>query len=248
MDTIIARLLLEHGAQRLRSYVESYSRTLYESLKRDGESKRPQQKSENATTGPTHPQGHTTITAQGLATKSSKIFAGSLENESLKRKTEEVWKPNLEEGLVEIQEPAVELEKRESKVNPENKGEDEGGSANILRIIKNMNKNAVIEDVIVPIINPIQENKDVKEIVDEREVHRRLVGEKHKELLENGIEPASLLTKANLEKWIKSGKSYMKIAKETGVDEGEVSRKARGFGLSSAASKYKFYKKAKRLL
>jgi len=136
-------------------------------------------------------------------------------------------------------------------INIENKEEEiGGGSANILRIIKKMNKNAVVEDIIVPTINPIEDIKyeNKEEIEDERERHRRIVAEKHTELLENGIEPMSLLTKDNLEKWLKSGKSYMKIAKETGIDEGEVSRKSREYGMKSLASKYKFYKKGKRLI
>jgi len=168
----------------------------------------------------------------------------------------------LYEGLQKFYEPKIENTKK-NKINSqffenksevviecdtkiENNEEIEGGSANILRIIKKINKNYVAEDLVVPINNPNEIMKE--EIEDERERHRRLVAEKHKELLENGIEPTSLLTKDNLEKWIKSGKSYMKIAKETGIDEGEVSRKSREYGLSSAASKYKFYKKAKRLL
>jgi hypothetical protein len=92
----------------------------------------------------------------------------------------------------------------------------------------------------VEVSESCEEIREVKEVVDEKEAHRIAVAQKRQELLEQGIEPESLLTKENLEKWLKSGKSYMRIAKETGVDEGEVSRTARGFGLTSVMAKYKF--------
>jgi hypothetical protein len=118
---------------------------------------------------------------------------------------------------------------------------------NILQIIKKSNKifeNAPVEVESETESEQNHENKE-KEVVDEREVHRMIVAERNKELLEQGIEPESLLTKENLEKWLNSGKSYMRIAKETGIDAGEVSRKSKEFGLSSKTSKYKFYKRPK---
>ena len=79
---------------------------------------------------------------------------------------------------------------------------------------------------------------------DVKELDKAEVAKKREELLAKGIQPESLLTEANLKQWLAEGKSYMKIAKETGVKDTQVSAMARSFGLQSSISKYIAIKKA----
>lgn len=76
--------------------------------------------------------------------------------------------------------------------------------------------------------------KSAEQIKKERDEHRTAVEKKRKEIEGQGIEPESLLTKENLEKWLGSGMSYQRIAKElTGCHEADISRYAKRFGLKS---------------
>jgi len=69
--------------------------------------------------------------------------------------------------------------------------------------------------------------------------HREEVAKKHKENLEKGIRPESLLTKDNLSQWLGQGMSYMRIARElVGVPENEIAAIAKTFGLQSDVKKY----------
>ncbi len=81
---------------------------------------------------------------------------------------------------------------------------------------------------------------DVKQ---QKAKHREEVEKKKQELLAKGVKPESLLTEANLRKWLGEGYSYMKIAKETGVHEVQVTTVAKSFGLQSNISKYVAMKK-----
>jgi hypothetical protein len=108
------------------------------------------------------------------------------------------------------------------------------------RIIKKQPQNIVVEKV--------EEHggidKEDMQLLDPKEQQRLAVEAKHQELLAEGIDPESLLTKENLEKWLKSGKSYQKIARDyVGLHESIVSAKAKEFSLKSVASKYKFIRK-----
>ena len=82
------------------------------------------------------------------------------------------------------------------------------------------------------------------EVKQQKQTHRDEVEKKKQELVAKGIKPETLLTEANLKKWIGEGRSYMKIAKETGVHEIQVSNLAKSFGLQSKISKYVAMKKS----
>jgi hypothetical protein len=57
---------------------------------------------------------------------------------------------------------------------------------------------------------------------------------KYQELVSKGITPKTLLTKENLEKWVKDGLSYTQIARDhVGIDAEEIGAIARGFGIKS---------------
>jgi hypothetical protein len=81
---------------------------------------------------------------------------------------------------------------------------------------------------------------DVKQ---QKQKHRDEVEKKRQELVGKGVKPESLLTEANLKKWIGDGQSYLKIAKETGVHENQVATLAKSFGLQSKISRYVAMKK-----
>jgi hypothetical protein len=145
-------------------------------------------------------------------------------------KVEEQPQEQIQEQLQEEPEPEVETEsEREPEPEPIRK-----------RIVKKQQQNIVVEKV--------EEHggidKEDMNLLDPKEQQRIAVEKKHDELLANGTDPESLLTKENLEKWIKGGKSYQKIARDhVGLHESIVSAKAKEFGLQSLASKYKFIRK-----
>ena len=85
--------------------------------------------------------------------------------------------------------------------------------------------------------------KPVAEVKQQKQEHRDAVEKKRQELVAKGVKPESLLTEANLRKWINDGMSYLKIAKETGVHEVQVSNVAKSFGLQSKISRYVAMKK-----
>lgn len=57
---------------------------------------------------------------------------------------------------------------------------------------------------------------------------------KYQELVSKGVTPKSLLTKENLERWVKEGLSYTQIARDhVGIDAEEIGAIAKGFGIKS---------------
>jgi hypothetical protein len=76
-----------------------------------------------------------------------------------------------------------------------------------------------------------------------KEEHREAVNKKKAELEEKGMNPMNLLTKDNMSNWLGQGLSYQKIARETGVNENEVSALAKTMGLQSNVSKMVYFKK-----
>jgi len=83
----------------------------------------------------------------------------------------------------------------------------------------------------------IEEQKEILPKVFDKKEHLLQIEKKNKENKENGIDPYSLLTKENLEHWIKEGKSYMRIAREyVGLSDTIIRESARKFNLKSAIS------------
>lgn len=104
-------------------------------------------------------------------------------------------------------------------------------------------KDPTIKEIVIgnpkqTIIRPA--SADVKQ---QKAKHREEVDKKRQELIEKGVKPETLLTEANLRKWLNDGCSYLKIAKETGVHEAIVANTAKSFGLQSNISKYVAMKK-----
>lgn len=224
MEAEIRGLFIKYGIAEVKECMEKECRRMYESLQSIYEVKRKYERKASATAKEPVPTAPTAI----------------------EQPVEEPVAPTAIEQPVE--EPVAPLKKHIRKVKviksedvkevkePES-NEDNETKENIFEIIKKSNK---FVPAPVSVESESDEEQVYDQVVDEKELHRIAVEEKRKELLEQGIEPESLLTKENLEVWLKKGKTYMKIAKETGVDEGEISRTARGFGLKSVMTKHKF--------
>jgi hypothetical protein len=76
--------------------------------------------------------------------------------------------------------------------------------------------------------------KTPEEIRKDRDAHLAAVEAKRVELVNRGISPKTLLTRENLEKWLKSGMSYQRIARDhVGLSEKYIAGFAKNYGLKS---------------
>ena len=76
--------------------------------------------------------------------------------------------------------------------------------------------------------------KSVDEVKEMKAKHREAVQKKRAELEGKGVKPEDLMTKENLSKWLQSGLSYQRIAREhVGLHENQISVVAKTFGLQS---------------
>ncbi len=96
-----------------------------------------------------------------------------------------------------------------------------------------------------PPVSPVTPPAVVVEGVDKKIMHKDAILKKRAELTEQNIEGRTLLTEANLKKWIAEGLTYWKIAELTGVWDAEVSALAKSHGLQSTVSKNIIFKKKK---
>ena len=78
---------------------------------------------------------------------------------------------------------------------------------------------------------------------DKKTAHKNAILKKRAELAEQNVEGRTLLTEANIKKWISEGLTYWKIAELTGVWDAEVSALAKNLGVQSAVSKTIAFKK-----
>lgn len=87
-------------------------------------------------------------------------------------------------------------------------------------------------------------SKSAEELKEMKAKHREAVQAKRAELEGKGIKPEDLLTKSNLEKWLQSGLSYQRIAREhVGIHENQISVVAKTFGLQSNVMQNMFGKR-----
>jgi hypothetical protein len=94
-----------------------------------------------------------------------------------------------------------------------------------------------------PPVSPVAPAVVAVEGVDKKTAHKNAILKKRAELVEQNVEGRSLLTEANIKKWISEGLTYWKIAELTGVWDAEVSALAKNFGIQSAVSKTIAFKK-----
>ena len=95
----------------------------------------------------------------------------------------------------------------------------------------------------VPPVSPVAPAVVAVEGVDKKTAHKNAILKKRAELVEQNIEGRTLLTEANIKKWISEGLTYWKIAEITGVWDAEVSALAKNLGIQSAVSKTIAFKK-----
>jgi hypothetical protein len=150
----------------------------------------------------------------------------------------------IKEELPLVQEQEEQEQEEQEQESPPPQQEEQPLKRRILKkgekvniLVQKLEEHGGIDEEYKQFLEPVEES-------DPKEVQRLAVEAKYDELLANGVEPESLLTKENLEKWLKSGKSYQKIARDhVGLHESIVSTKAKEFGFKSLASKYKFIRK-----
>jgi hypothetical protein len=91
-------------------------------------------------------------------------------------------------------------------------------------------------DIPLNILTTTDKQEITKKVFDRKE-HLEQIERKNKENKDNSIDPYSLLTKENLEHWIKEGHSYMRIAREyVGLSDTIIRESARKYNLKSAIS------------
>jgi len=94
-----------------------------------------------------------------------------------------------------------------------------------------------------PPVSPAVPAAVAVEAVDKKTAHKNAILKKRADLALQNVEGRTLLTEANLKKWILEGLTYWKIAELTGVWDAEVSAVAKNFGLQSEVSKTIAFKK-----
>jgi hypothetical protein len=101
--------------------------------------------------------------------------------------------------------------------------------------------------VATPVSTSIPETTPTPEtpVGDKRVAHKNAILKKREELTKQGINGHSLLSEANLKQWVNDGKTYWKIAEETGVWDAEISSLAKSYGVQSEVSKFIGLKKKK---
>lgn len=140
------------------------------------------------------------------------------------------------------QEPPTPLPESESESESEAETEEDTVKEVVLpkRIIKK--KKAEQEEVNVVPLNelvtaePTEDSweADQKRIKDK---HRKAIQDRFDELSAKGTDPTTLLTRENLQGWLKEGKSYNSIARDVGLHESIVSKAAKEFGLESKVNR-----------
>lgn len=121
----------------------------------------------------------------------------------------------------------------------------------LLTTLESQIKKALKKDVVVvaPTAAPLTPAETsitpTAEVIDKKTLHKSVILKKRAELTEQNIDGRTLLTEPNLKKWIGEGKTYWKIAEETGVWDAEVSSIAKTFGIQSEVSKFIGLKKKK---
>lgn len=221
MEEEIRALILKYGLRQVREGIDKEYKDMYDYLKTlyGQETPQPQPQQE-----PTL-EATSSVPATPVATEKKTIRKA--------KKVAELEQQTLENTIEHIQDQVQEEEEQNQEIiDEETEGEQQyynptDKEVTVVTKVKGATASA----------QPYKE-KTPEEIREAKQQHRDAVQKKRDEFLAKGIQPESLLTKENLEKWLKSGKSYQQIAREfTGVHETQVSAIAKAFGLQSTVSK-----------
>jgi hypothetical protein len=91
---------------------------------------------------------------------------------------------------------------------------------------------------VIPEATPAEVSSDKEKKAQIKKELAEKIAEKHAELVAAGIDPSSLLTKANLKKWLETdGLAYTDIAREhVGLPTDQIASIAKGYGFQSPFS------------
>ena len=115
-------------------------------------------------------------------------------------------------------------------------------------VMRAIMKKKVTEPVVVSVVPVVKSEVETNNYVDkpkfDKQEHNTTIEKKYAELKGKGINPESLLSKENLEKWLNEGMSYMRISREkVGLADKIVSDYAKKYNLKSLITKLKEQKK-----
>ena len=115
-------------------------------------------------------------------------------------------------------------------------------------VMRAIMKKKVTEPVVVSVVSVVKSEVETNNYVDkpkfDKQEHNTTIEKKYAELKGKGINPESLLSKENLEKWLNEGMSYMRISREkVGLADKIVSDYAKKYNLKSLITKLKEQKK-----
>jgi hypothetical protein len=220
MEEEIRALILKYGLRPVREGIEKEYRSMYDYLKTLYGMEQPQQQSQQEPT----PESTSPIPIAEKKTirKAKKVV--ELEQQQ-----------TLENTIEQIQDHVQEEEQSQEIIDEEIEEEQQYDPTD-----KEVTVMRKVKSSVATIAAPAQpyKEKTPEEVREAKQQHRDAVQKKRDEIVAKGIQPESLLTKENLEKWLKAGKSYQQIAREfTGVHETQVSAIAKAFGLQSSVSK-----------
>jgi hypothetical protein len=225
MEAHVRSLLCWYGIQPVRECIDKVCKELYEELKGVYEQR-------------TEPETVSSSPMPSAEPTCTEAVAETAPVEKKERRLRIVKKkdPVVETPVEPPMEPVVADEKPGDKVVEVVTLRVKKKVAAPVEVQQSVNESESDSDATAPVDEdkPQYKIKSPEEIKSERLEHRAAVEKKRAELEAQGIVPESLLTKDNLEKWLKSGMSYQRIAKElTGCQDSYISTIAKSFGLRS---------------
>lgn len=111
-------------------------------------------------------------------------------------------------------------------------------------IMKKKATEPVVESAVSVVKSEVETNNYIDKPKFDKQEHNTTIEKKYAELKGKGINPESLLSKENLEKWLNDGMSYMRISREkVGLGDKIVSEYAKKYNLKSTITKLKEQKK-----
>ena len=125
-------------------------------------------------------------------------------------------------------------------------GGSEGKKKGVMRaIMKKKVTGQAVQSVVESVVkSEVETNNYVDKPKFDKQEHITAIEKKYAELKGKGINPESLLSKENLEKWLNEGMSYMRISREkVGLADKIVSEYAKKYNLKSTITKLKEQKK-----
>jgi hypothetical protein len=246
METEVRRLLIEYGAKNVRECVDKVCKSLYEEL-REMYGGVVQPVVVATPTAAVAAEVAATEEAETEQPKKERKLRIVKKKEAVVEAAAEVATEGATEGVVEsndnmqmeekLNDKVVEVVtlKIKKKIVPpvevqQTIEEDSDSDATIPVDMNEDSEDKTNEDS----ASSKYPKKTPEEIRKDRDAHLAAVEAKRVELVNKHISPKTLLTKENLEKWLKSGLSYQRIARDhVGLSEKYIAGVAKNYGLKS---------------